>query len=83
MRMDRDADRSKSPLILLIAGHGCMQVAICEANNELYAATVDGRIAVKIGPGSWDPSKAGVNVGQKAWLLALKGPGFAVWEAHF
>lgn len=56
---------------------------ICEANNEVYAALVDRKIVVKIGRGSWDPAKAGVNVDQKAWLLAVEGPGFCVWEAHF
>jgi alpha-amylase len=56
---------------------------IREANTDTYAATVDDKVAVKIGPGSWDPSKAGVSVGQKAWLLAVRGPGFGVWEAHF
>ena len=63
-------------------GAGCSQVDICEANNEVYAALIDRKITVKIGLGSWDPAKAGVNVGQKAWLLALSGPGFSVWEAH-
>ncbi len=63
--------------------HACSQVEIREANEEVYAATVDDKLAMKIGPGVWDPSKAGINVGQKAWLLAVNGPGFMVWEAHF
>lgn len=61
----------------------CSQVEIREANNGLYAATVDDKLAMKIGPAAWDPSKAGISVGQKAWLLAVNGPGFMVWEAHF
>ncbi|CAL8471337.1 g10879 [Coccomyxa elongata] len=66
------------------AGLHCdSQVDICEANNEVYAALIDRKVTVKIGPGSWEPAKAGVDVGQKAWLLAVGGPGFSVWEAHF
>lgn len=60
-----------------------MQVEIREANDQVYAATVDEKLAMKIGSATWDPTKAGVNVGQKAWLLAVNGPGFMVWEAHF
>ncbi|CAL5228346.1 g11459 [Coccomyxa viridis] len=63
--------------------HADSQVEIREANEEVYAATVDDKLAMKIGPGAWEPSKAGINVGQKAWLLAVNGPGFMVWEAHF
>ena len=58
-------------------------MTIIEASEKLYAATVDGKIAMKIGPDSWDPARARIDVGQKAWLLAVGGLGFAVWEAMF
>ena len=54
-----------------------------EASAKLYAATIDGKIAMKIGPDAWDPTRARVDVGQKVWLLAVGGLGFAVWEAMF
>ncbi len=54
-----------------------------EASEKLYAATIDGKVAMKIGPAAWDPTRARVDVGQKAWLLAVAGYGFSVWEAMF
>ena len=60
-----------------------VQVTIVEAGEKLYAATIDGKIAMKIGPVAWDPTRARINVGQKVWLLAVGGLGFAVWEAMF
>ncbi len=59
------------------------QVCVREANDACYAATVDDKVAVRIGAGDWDPSKAGMDAGQgAAWALAVAGPGFAVWEAR-
>ncbi|KAK9804416.1 hypothetical protein WJX72_011679 [[Myrmecia] bisecta] len=58
-------------------------VCIREAKDTVYAATVDDKIAIKIGPGAWNPNTAKVDVGQKAWLMALSGFHFAVWEAKF
>lgn len=54
-----------------------------EASEKLYAATIDGKVAMKIGPDAWDPTHARIDVGQKAWLLAVGGLGFSVWEAMF
>ncbi|KAK9822846.1 hypothetical protein WJX81_002820 [Elliptochloris bilobata] len=59
------------------------QVTIVEASEKLYAATIDGKVAMKIGPDAWDPTRARIDVGQKVWLLAVGGLGFAVWEAMF
>ena len=58
-------------------------VTIVKGTANLYAATVDGKIAMKIGGGDWSPGSAGVDVGQKAWELELSGPNFAVWRAVF
>jgi alpha-amylase len=46
------------------------------AQKDLYAATIDGRVAVKIGSGDWSPERT-----QRApWRLTYSGNNFAVWE---
>ena len=60
-----------------------VQVTIVCASEKLYAATVDNKVAMKIGPDAWDPTRARIDVGQKVWLLAVGGLGFSVWEAMF
>lgn len=60
-----------------------LQVHIHEANGSVYAATVDNKVAMKIGPGVWDPHGAGIHVGQTSWHLSISGTSFAVWEAKF
>ncbi len=47
-------------------------VNIREADNSRYAAIIDERVAIKIGPGSWSPGSG--------WRLTLDGESFAVWE---
>jgi alpha-amylase len=47
-------------------------VNIVEADDALYAAIVDDKVAVKLGPGSWDPG-AGFSV-------SVDGNDFAVWS---
>ena len=46
----------------------------------MYAAVVDGRVAVKLGPGSWSPTAAGVPIaqGRSEWALTTSGNDFAV-----
>ena len=46
-------------------------VAVQAADNSRYAAIVDGKLAVKIGPGDWDPGAG--------WDLAASGKNYAVW----
>jgi hypothetical protein len=41
--------------------------------STFYSATIDGKIAVKIGPGSWSPSGIG-------WVLNTYGTDYAVWS---
>lgn len=48
-------------------------VAVQTATSSVYAAIIDGRIAMKIGPGSWSPSGS--------WTLASSGTNYAVWTA--
>lgn len=47
------------------------QVSIAVADSSQYAATIDGKVAVKLGSGSWTPGSG--------WLLAASGSGYAVW----
>lgn len=47
-------------------------VNIRAADGGRYAAIIDDRVAMKIGPGAWSPGGG--------WRLALDGSDFAVWE---
>jgi len=47
-------------------------VVINAATTGLYAATINGNVAMKIGPNSWSPSGT--------WTLALSGNNFAIWK---
>ncbi len=53
---------------------------ILHADGALYAALVDGKVAVKLGPGSWSPSDAGLPLadGCTDWALVTCGNEFAV-----
>ena len=53
--------------------HSRSEVKVAEARGDLYAAYVDGRVAMKIGQGEWAPPSAG------GWKVASFGDGFAVW----
>jgi alpha-amylase len=58
-------------------------VVVRKAAADAYAATIDDRVAVKIGRGDWAPDKAKVEAaGGKRWRLTLSGPGWAVWETE-
>ncbi|OAI50206.1 hypothetical protein AYO44_05915 [Planctomycetaceae bacterium SCGC AG-212-F19] len=46
-------------------------VDIYEARRGLYAASIDGKVALKLGTESWSPGAG--------WRLALDGEKFAVW----
>jgi alpha-amylase len=60
-----------------------VQVVILKATVDTYAATVDNKVAMKVGPGDWSPTGANLQVGQKDWKLACSGPNFAIWEAIY
>lgn len=47
------------------------KVSIQAAQTGLYAAIIDGKTAMKIGPNSWSPSGS--------WTLAASGVNYAVW----
>jgi alpha-amylase len=57
-------------------------VSIKKAYNDLYAAVVDKKLAVKIGSGSWSPSQEPGEVGSRNWELLHSGPNFAVWARN-
>jgi hypothetical protein len=47
----------------------------------VYAATINDKIAVKIGRGDWSPNVAKIDApGGQAWVRACNGPNGAVWE---
>lgn len=47
-------------------------VSIAAATNGLYAAVIDNKVAMKIGPNAWSPSGSG-------WTMAASGNNYAVW----
>lgn len=47
-------------------------VAVQVADASRYAAIVDDKLAVKIGPGDWQPGAG--------WTLALSGDGYTLWK---
>jgi alpha-amylase len=47
------------------------RVTIAAADGGRYAAIVDGKVAVKLGPGPWDPGRG--------WNVATDGNDYAVW----
>ncbi|CAN1187672.1 Alpha-amylase 3, chloroplastic [Linum perenne] len=51
-------------------------VKISKAANDVYAATIDDKVAMKIGPGRFEPPK-----GPRKWSLALEGRDYKIWEA--
>ncbi len=53
------------------------------ARAEVYAATIDNKLAMKVGHGDWSPETSGVKLGQTQWKLNCSGPNFAVWDAVF
>jgi Alpha-amylase C-terminal beta-sheet domain/Alpha amylase, catalytic domain/Starch-binding module 26/Chitobiase/beta-hexosaminidase C-terminal domain len=48
-------------------------LSIQAAQNNLYAAIIDGKVAMKIGPGNWSPAGTG-------WTLKASGTDYAVWD---
>ncbi|KAJ0631896.1 putative glycosidase [Helianthus annuus] len=51
-------------------------VKIVKAERDVYAAIVDEKVAVKIGPGHYEPES-----GSQKWSLAVQGNDYKVWEA--
>ncbi|KAF9625496.1 hypothetical protein IFM89_023432 [Coptis chinensis] len=51
-------------------------VKITKAERDVYAAIMDKKVAMKIGPGHYEPSG-----GDQKWTLAAEGRDYKVWEA--
>ncbi|GLI71249.1 hypothetical protein VaNZ11_016372 [Volvox africanus] len=58
------------------------KVVVKKSAADVYAAFIDDKVAVKLGPGDWSPNHAGVRVNGKDLKLASSGYQFAVWEAQ-
>ncbi|MEW5307361.1 MAG: hypothetical protein WDW36_009765 [Sanguina aurantia] len=70
-------------LLALRKKHGLncrSKVVVKKAVNDMYAATIDDKIAVKIGYGDWSPKSAGIKLNGQELKLASSGLNFAVWE---
>jgi alpha-amylase len=51
--------------------HRASQLEIVVADDSQYAAKVDGKLAVRLGRGGWEPGAG--------WKARMNGPGFAIW----
>lgn len=58
------------------------KVSVKKAAGDVYAATIDDKIAVKIGPGDWSPNSSGVKINGKDMKSVSSGNGYAVWEVQ-
>ncbi|DBA93091.1 TPA: Alpha-amylase [Trebouxia sp. C0005] len=84
--MNEALQKSIKALLKIRKRHGISnrsKVVVHKATNDVYAASVDKKIAVKVGPGNWSPHDDGLQIGQKDWKLATSGPNFAVWDALY
>lgn len=59
------------------------KIVVLKATNDVYAASIDKKIVVKVGSGNWSPQDTGLQIGQKDWKLATSGANFAVWDALY
>lgn len=49
---------------------------IVKAERDVYAAVIDNKLAMKIGPGHYEPPS-----GPQQWTVAIEGKDYKVWEA--
>ena len=54
----------------------CIQVKVMKAEMNVYAAIIDEKVAMKIGPGYYEPQ-----TGPQKWSLATEGKDYKVGEA--
>jgi len=61
--------------------HARSNVKVLVARNDLYAAYVDEKLVVKIGPGDFSPnSHKEHDLGDRHWSVCASGHHFAVWR---
>lgn len=53
------------------------QVKITKAEKEVYAAIIDDKVAMKIGPGHYEPGD------HNKWKVAAEGRDYKVWETSW
>ncbi|GIM08991.1 hypothetical protein Vretimale_12884 [Volvox reticuliferus] len=58
------------------------KVVVKKSAADVYAAVIDDKVAVKLGPGDWSPNHAGVRINGKDLKLSSSGYQYAVWEAQ-
>lgn len=62
----------------------CLLLPACSApapTGDVYAATINDKIAIKIGRGDWSPNQAKIEApGGQAWVKACSGHNWACWE---
>ncbi|KAL9246416.1 hypothetical protein vseg_019954 [Gypsophila vaccaria] len=51
-------------------------IKINKADRDVYAATIDDKVTMKIGPGHYEPPS-----GSQNWSVAVEGNDYKVWEA--
>lgn len=49
------------------------KVTIRKAAGDVYAATIDDKVAMKIGPGDWSPNSVGIKVNGKEFKVVVSG----------
>ena len=77
---DDDGDDGAEASMPLAATHSS-KVMIKKATNDVYAAVIDDKIAMKIGSGDWSPRSNGIKLSGNDPKIACSGPNFAVWES--
>lgn len=53
-----------------------LKLRISKAERDVYAAIIDEKVAMKIGPGHFEPPN-----GSQRWSLATEGRDYKVWKA--
>lgn len=72
-------------------GFGCIGCAssaddaadalLCGCAGDVYAATINDSVAIKIGRGDWSPNMAKIEAkGAQGWVKACNGHNWACWE---
>ncbi|KAG2436035.1 hypothetical protein HYH02_011747 [Chlamydomonas schloesseri] len=56
------------------------KVVVKKSAADVYAALIDDKVAVKLGPGDWSPNHQGIKVNGKELKVSVSGFQFAVWE---
>lgn len=60
---------------------GAATAGLCGCAGDVYAATINDSIAIKIGRGDWSPNMAKIEAkGSQGWNKACNGHNWACWE---